>query len=254
MTRTLLTLEDAACHLSEVLGNGPRLLFLTGAGVSTESGIPDFRSPGGRWSRMAPIEYGAFLTDEMARQEDWTRRFEMDAVFAAAEPNACHHAIAEACRASPSHICVTQNVDGLHGRAGMPANALIELHGTAAHAHCLSCGAVASLVAMENALTASGKSPRCTVCGGLMKAAVVSFGEPMPEGPMARAADAAERASHLVVLGTSLAVHPAAGLVPLARAAGAHITIASTRPTPCDGIADVLLRTSIAETFAAVGS
>ncbi|ADZ70409.1 SIR2 family NAD-dependent protein deacylase [Polymorphum gilvum] len=246
------TLDEARTELAALFGpDAGRVVVLTGAGISTESGIPDFRSPGGIWSRMRPIQYRDFVASEADRLEDWRRRFVMLADFERAEPNCAHLALARLACAGLIDTVVTQNIDGLHGRAGLPADRLIELHGNATHARCLDCGAPAELREQE-AEAAAGRSPRCRVCDGLLKAAVVSFGQAMPEDETARAFAAAAAADLFVVIGSSLVVHPAADLPLAAARAGAELAIVNRDPTPLDRLASVVIRTPIAETFRAL--
>lgn len=247
--RVLIDAHEAAIALKSELAAARHAVVLTGAGLSTESGIPDFRSPGGIWSRMKPIEYREFCTDEDARQEDWRRRFEMDALFTAAEPNAAHRAIARLCEAGPVDLVVTQNIDGLHSRAGTPPDKLIEIHGTASHAHCLSCRTRHELAEVRTLMAETGASPRCRVCGGLVKAAIVSFGEPMPEDDLLRAQETIEDCDLLIAAGTSLVVYPVAALPLLAREVGAQLVIASRAPTEQDEYADLVVRSPLSTTF-----
>lgn len=251
-TLVLHDAADAAAALADALGRADDVVVLTGAGLSTESGIPDFRSPGGIWSRMAPIEYDAFCTSEDARLEDWRRRFEMAALFAAAEPNAAHRAIARLAADGPVSTVITQNIDGLHTRAGTPDDALIEIHGTAAHAHCLDCRQRVEIAEARALLERTGAAPRCPACGGFVKAAVVSFGEAMPQKKLYRAQMAAAECDLMIAAGTSLVVYPVAALPLMARAAGARLIIMSHAPTEQDDEAVVVIRSSLAATFDAL--
>ena len=224
------------------------IVAMTGAGISTESGIPDFRSPGGIWSRMTPITYQEFVASEEARLEDWQRRFRMNADFARAEPNAGHRALAAMARQGRLACLITQNIDGLHQRAGHPVEALIEIHGNATHGRCLDCREPMPLAEVRDHIEASGTSPRCR-CGGPVKAAVVSFGEPVPPEVVKRAAEAARRASLFIVAGSSLVVQPAANLPLIAAQSGALLAIVNRDPTPLDSVANLLLRESIGSAF-----
>lgn len=242
-------LATARNRIKSFLGpNAGRIVVLTGAGISTESGVPDFRSPGGLWSKMQPIEYQDFVADEASRMEDWNRRFQMAEIFHKAEPNAAHRALAELARDGRLSLLITQNVDGLHQRSGVPEDLLVELHGNSTYATCLDCGARAELEDQRAAVEA-GRSPICGTCGGLLKAAVVSFGQMMPEDALIRAAKAARTADVFVVIGSSLVVHPAAQLPVLAAQARAELIIINREPTPIDPLAEVCIRTPIAESF-----
>lgn len=243
-------LATARIRLQEVLGpDAGRIVVLTGAGISTDSGIPDFRSPGGLWTKMQPIEFQDFVADEASRLEDWRRRFQMAEIFAKAEPNAAHVVLAKLATSGQLSLLITQNVDGLHQRSGVPEDCLAELHGNSTYATCLDCGQRAELEAQRPAVEA-GRSPRCEACGGLLKAAVISFGQMMPEAELQRAANAARKCDIFVVVGSSLSVHPAARLPMIAADAGGDLVIINREPTPFDPFAGLIIRTPIAESFA----
>lgn len=242
-------LAEAQRALADVFAASRRAVVLTGAGISTESGIPDFRSPGGIWSRMEPITYQEFVASEAARLTDWQRRFDMAERFAGAEPNTAHRAIARLAREGPVATVITQNIDGLHTRAGVPPDKLIEIHGSGGHADCLDCGRRHEIADARRAIAASGRAPRCG-CGGLVKTAIVSFGQAMPAEALDRAEAAARSADLFVAAGTSLVVYPVAALPLAAKAAGARLVIASRAPTEQDGLADLVLRPPLAAAFA----
>ncbi len=242
----------AAEVLVAELERAERPMVLTGAGLSTDSGIPDFRSPGGLWTRMKPIEFHDFVASEEARLEDWRRRFAMAKLFADAEPNAAHTALAQLVKIGKVSTIVTQNIDGLHQRAGTPPDALIEIHGNSNHATCLDCGAGMEMAEAERVIEETGRSPRCPECGGLVKAAVISFGQAMPEDLMMRAQIAAAQTDLILALGTSLVVYPVAGLPLIALERGADFIIASKLPTDMDHLARFVLRAGLHETFARV--
>jgi NAD-dependent deacetylase len=241
---------EASEALAQCFRAARRAVVFTGAGISTESGIPDFRSPGGIWSRMKPVTYDEFVASEEARLEDWKRRFGMARLLAECGPNAAHRAVAHLVEEGVVAMVVTQNIDGLHARAGVPEDRLVELHGTAAHAACLDCAERMTLAEAESIVTGSGASPRCPSCGGLVKAAVVSFGQAMPEAAMQRAMEASVEADLFVAAGSSLVVYPAAAFPQIAREAGARLVIASREATDQDPTAHVVVRTPLAETFA----
>nr|WP_155133970.1 Sir2 family NAD-dependent protein deacetylase [Roseibium sp. RKSG952] len=238
--------QDFVCSLVEI-GPGEIVAF-TGAGISTESGIPDFRSPGGIWSKMQPIQYQDFVRDEKSRLEDWRRRFEMQTCFQKARPNAAHRALAGLANSGQLGMIITQNVDGLHQVSGVPGDKLIELHGNSTYATCLDCGARAALEDQRSKVAAR-QTPECEICGGLLKAAVVSFGQAMPQIALARAESAAQQARVFLVIGSSLVVHPAAQLPIVAVKSGAELVIINRDPTPLDAYADKLIRTPIAKTL-----
>lgn len=233
------TIEAAGC-----------VVVFTGAGISTESGIPDFRSPNGIWSKIKPIYYDEFVASETARLEDWRRRFRFRDEFRAAEPNVAHLAIARLVAEGRVNAVITQNIDGLHQRAGVPEDRLIEIHGNATYATCLECGRRHELDTVEEIMARTGHSPRCSACGGLVKAAVISFGQAMPTREMMRAEHAIEEADLFLAVGSSLQVQPAASLPMVAKHQGAHLVIVNRDPTPLDAIADHVLRGGIGEVFA----
>lgn len=239
-------LDTKTQNLAALVGQSHNICFFTGAGISTESGIPDFRSPGGIWSRYKIIELQDFLSREDARLEDWRRRFHMAEVFANAEPNAAHFWIAVLVADGKARGVITQNIDGLHSLAGVPADGLVEFHGTGAHAHCLECRARYEIEEMEQTIARTGCAPRCD-CGGYIKAAVISFGETVPEATLARAVDMVEAADLMVAIGSSLQVWPAAGLLNHAISRDVPLAIINRDPTPFDDAAKIVLRTSVAE-------
>lgn len=235
--------------LKTLMGKAERIVVLTGAGISTESGIPDFRSPGGLWTRgIKPITYQDFVASEEARLEDWRRRFRMNEAFASAEPNAGHLGVAKLEEEGRLLLLVTQNIDGLHRRAGVSDGRLVEIHGNSSEGRCLDCRKAMPLTEARAAIARRGAAPRCG-CGGLVKAAVVSFGERVPDDRLRRSVEAAEAADLFLVLGSSLQVQPAASLPSVARRAGAALAIVNREPTPFDRIADVALHLPIGTVF-----
>ncbi len=226
-----------------------RIVALTGAGISTESGIPDFRSPGGIWSRIKPITYQEFVASEEARLEDWRRRFVSNESFAKAEPNAGHHGLVRLAEEGRLAAVITQNIDGLHQRAGLAPDLLIEIHGNATRGRCIDCGEGMPLPDVRRMIDATGASPRCD-CGGLVKAAIISFGERVPNDALEAAGRFAERADLFLVIGSSLQVYPAATLPLVAKRAGAKLAIVNREETPLDGHASVAVRRPIGSVFA----
>lgn len=239
---------EGAAVLAERVARAETVVIFTGAGISTESGIPDFRGPNGLWTKIEPIYYDEFVSSETARREDWKRRFAFRDQIAAVEPNVAHRAIARLIASAKANAVITQNIDGLHGRAGVPADRLIELHGNATYATCLSCDARVELDEAEAIIAATGRAPRCA-CGGLIKAAVISFGQAMPSREMQRAEEAIQQADLFVAVGSSLTVQPAATLPMIAKYEGAELIIVNGEPTPLDGLADRVLRGSIGTVF-----
>jgi len=226
-------------------------VVFTGAGISTESGIPDFRSPGGLWTRMAPIDFRDFVSSAEMRKEAWRRRFAMEEMFGRSRPNAGHAAVATlVARGIVSHV-ITQNIDDLHQASGIPAGQVIELHGNTRYAKCLDCGRREELEPIRVHFEAHGEAPDCAQCGGLLKTATISFGQAMPEVEMERAERVTWACDLFLVLGSSLVVYPAAGFPPMARRGGAKLAIVNREPTDLDDAADLVLHEEIGPTLAA---
>ncbi len=236
--------EDARL-LAELLGQARRVVVFSGAGISTESGIPDFRSPGGIWTRMAPIDFDDFLRSTEMRKESWRRRFAMEETFAAVKPNDGHIAVANLVRHGLVSHVITQNIDNLHQESGVPPELVIELHGNTRYAKCLTCGCRLELGPIRAHFEQHGDAPDCPECGGLVKTATVSFGQPMPEHEMQRATEATLSCDLFLVLGSSLVVYPAAGFPVMARRNGARLAILNREPTDQDGMADLVLHGEI---------
>ena len=239
-------------RLREMIERAARVAVFTGAGISTESGIPDFRSPGGVWSRMRPITFQEFLASEERRREAWERTFGGRAGWVGRAPNAGHHAVARLVASGKARAVITQNVDNLHQDAGVPSRQVIELHGNASYATCLECGLRHELAELKALYEASGDLPACRGCGGIVKTATVSFGQPMLEGPMARAEAETRDCDLFLVLGSSLVVYPAAGFPQLARACGAGLAIVNREPTDQDSTADLVLHDEIGPVMSSV--
>jgi NAD-dependent deacetylase len=239
-------------RLAAMIAQARNAVVFTGAGMSTESGIPDFRSPGGVWSRMKPILFQDFVASEARRQEAWTRAFSGVAGWVGAKPNSGHMAIARLVEAGKVGAVITQNVDNLHQASGIPADRVIELHGNASYATCLTCGLRHELADLKAPFLERGEIPACRACGGIVKTATISFGQPMPQAQMARA-EAVTRACDLfLTLGSSLVVYPAAGFPLLAKRNGARLVIVNREPTDQDTIADLVLHDEIGQVLAAV--
>jgi NAD-dependent deacetylase len=240
---------EAIQLLRKTIDTAQKTVIFTGAGVSTESGIPDFRSPGGLWTRQKPIYYDEFVKSESARRESWQRRFDPANRFESAEPNRGHRAITHLVRTGKVHTVITQNIDGLHARAGIPEERIVELHGNNMYARCLVCGARHELPPIKTAFEKDGTLPSCMFCGGIVKTATVSFGQQMPEEAMRRAQAAALDCDLMLVVGSSLVVYPAAGFPILAKQNGAKLVILNRDPTELDSIADVVLNFEIGPTI-----
>jgi NAD-dependent deacetylase len=237
-----------------LLNSSRRAVIFTGAGISTESGIPDFRSPGGVWTRMQPIYFQEFVASEEKRREAWRRRFDNRDGWNAAQPNSGHFAVAQLIQSGKASAVITQNVDNLHQQSGVHDDKIIELHGNASYATCLSCHVRVELAQLEQEFRDSGTVGPCR-CGGIVKSATVSFGQQMPELPMRRAREATMLCDLFIVLGSSLSVFPAADFPVRAKRNGAALAIVNRDPTQMDAIADVVINAGIGETMArAVGA
>lgn len=243
--------DAGASHLASLLRQARHGVVFTGAGISTESGIPDFRSPGGFWTRMAPIQFEDFMASTDMRREAWRRRFAMDEMFGRVEPNAGHLAVARLVERGTVGAVITQNIDNLHQDSGIPEEAVIELHGNTRYARCLECGLRQELEPIRIHFEAHGDPPDCPSCGGLVKTATISFGQAMPEAEMARAEQATLACDLFLVLGSSLVVYPAAGFPDLAQRNGARLAIVNREATTLDNRADLVLRSEIGPTLQA---
>ena len=238
--------------LRKLLSSTREAVVFTGAGISTESGIPDFRSPGGVWSRMAPIQFQDFVNDEDMRREAWRRKIETDRDIACAKPNRGHRAVASLVARGVVRCVITQNIDGLHQQSGVAEDLLVELHGNTTYARCLDCMQRYELAPIHEAFLAHGTLPVCSLCGGLVKSATISFGQSMPEAAMARAEDATLRCDLFIAIGSSLVVYPAAGFPLLAKRNGARLVILNREPTDLDDIADLVINAEIGDTLGSV--
>jgi NAD-dependent deacetylase len=241
--------------LARLIREASRAVVFTGAGISTESGIPDFRSPGGIWTQMAPIYFDDFLNSEAARIETWRRRFAMEETFGKAEPNRGHRAVDALVRRGKVNVVITQNIDGLHQASGIPADQVIELHGNTTYAHCLDCGTRHELIDIRAAFERdASRAPRCRRCKGFVKTATISFGQAMPPEAMRRAEEETLAADLFIVLGSSLVVYPAAGFPELAKRNGAALAIVNREPTGLDRIADLVIHRGIGDTLGAAAA
>ena len=236
---------SSRADLARLIADARRVTVFTGAGISTESGIPDFRSPGGVWSKMKPIYFQDFVADPAKRREAWERAFSGRAGWTGREPNAGHFAVARLVESGKASAVITQNVDNLHQASGVPADQVIELHGNARYAKCLECGERHELEALKEGFLKAGEIPYCRVCGGLVKTATISFGQPMPQGPMRRAEAETLACDLFLVLGSSLVVYPAAGFPIEAKRKGAALAIVNREATPLDPYADLVLHDEI---------
>ncbi len=240
-------LEGAIGEFRSLLAQAENVVILTGAGISTESGVPDFRSPGGIWEQFRIVQYDEYVLSEEARKEDWHRRFYMKDQIGEVEPNVGHIKIAEWMRSGKCSCLITQNVDGLHQRGGALADRTIEIHGNATTASCIDCGKDLDIDTCRILLEETGESPKCQSCNGLVKADIVMFGEKMPVDKTRMAFEAAENADLFIAIGTSLVVKPAAGLPLHAKHNGSKFVILNRDPTELDRFADCVVNAGIGE-------
>ncbi len=238
-------MSDPIAQLKAMIDAARRIVVFTGAGISTESGIPDFRSPGGVWSQMKPIYFQEFVASEARRREAWTRVFNRTAGWTGKAPNAGHYAVA---RLGPKlSAIITQNVDNLHQDSGVDPCKVIEIHGNASYAACLSCGLRHEFEDLAPGFLERGEIPVCRACGGLVKTATISFGQAMPDEPMARAEEETRACDLFIVLGSSLVVYPAAGFPIMAKRNGAQLVIVNREPTDQDELADLVIHGEIGQ-------
>ena len=232
-------------ELAERLRAARCAVVFTGAGISTESGIPDFRSPGGLWTRFKPIEFRDFLASEEMRVEAWRRKFAMDETLAKARPNQGHKAIARLVEIGKVSHVITQNIDNLHQDSGVSVGQVIELHGNGTYAKCLSCQKRYELDEVRALFEKSESAPACQECGGIIKSATISFGQAMPELEMQLASEAVSQCDLFLAIGSSLQVYPAAGFPLIAKRQGAVLVILNREPTDMDDIADLVINNEI---------
>ncbi len=244
--------QDRIDELNRMIDQCTRAVVFTGAGISTESGIPDFRSPGGMWTRYQPIRYQEFIASEEARRESWRRKFDDSYGFDGAEPNRGHRAVEKLVRIGKVSAVITQNTDGLHLASGAPADKVIELHGNNTYATSLDCGLRHELEPIRAAFLADGALPVCGDCGGLVKGATISFGQQMPAEPMRRAQEETLACDLFLAIGSSLQVFPAASFPQVAARNGASLAILNREPTELDGFADLVLNMEIGPTLGSI--
>jgi NAD-dependent deacetylase len=245
------SLAASIATLQEMVQAADVVAGFTGAGISTESGIPDFRSPSSPWMRNKPIPYDLFVQSAEARREAWRRKFVMDDLYRGARPNAGHQAISSLIRSGRMPAVITQNIDGLHQASGLADHQVIELHGNGTYAKCLECGCRHELDWVRSRFEADGEPPGCQECGGIIKAATISFGQAMPESSMRRAQSLALNCDLCLVVGSSLVVYPAAALPAMAKENGAMLVIVNREPTPLDPMADLVIRAEIGPVLSA---
>jgi NAD-dependent deacetylase len=240
-------LETAISRLRGLVDEVERIVPFTGAGISTECGIPDFRSPGGLWSKNQPIPFDAFLASQDMRNEAWRRRFAMEENFAGAKPGRGHRALANLYRAGKVTGVVTQNIDNLHQMSGIAPHDVVELHGNTTYAVCLDCARRYELSWVSQEFSRGNHCAPDCACGGYIKTATVSFGQSMPAEAMARAEELTRDCDLLLAIGSSLVVWPAAGFPLMAKRNGAALVIINREPTEFDVLADLVVRHDIGD-------
>lgn len=244
-------LQSGIDTLRDLVANAKSVVPFTGAGISTECGIPDFRSPGGIWTKMQPIPFDEFLASQEMRNEAWRRRFAMEEHFGGAKPGRGHLALASLYRAGKVPGVVTQNIDNLHQTSGIAPADVVELHGNSTYAICLECAERYELAWVKERFGATGgRAPDCPTCGGHIKTATVSFGQAMPEQEMRRAEALTLGCDLFLAVGSSLVVWPAAGFPLIAKRNGARLVIINREPTDFDDIADLVIREDIGTVLA----
>jgi NAD-dependent deacetylase len=243
--RVIHDVEEGAAALAECVVKARVVTGFTGAGISTECGVPDFRSPGSPWMINKPIPFQAFTASAEARREAWRRKFAMDDSYAGAAPGQGHLALAALHHGGKMPMLITQNIDGLHQRSGLPETAVIELHGNGGYAKCLDCGERMELADIRPHFEAEGSPPPCPACGGVVKSATISFGQAMPQREMAKAVQAALAADLFMAIGSSLVVFPAAELPRAAAENGASLVVLNREPTALDRLATRVIRADI---------
>lgn len=235
-------------ELKQWMNDSAYTVVFTGAGISTDSGIPDFRSPGGLWSRLAPIDFRDFMASDEMRVETWRRKVLLDKEIGKPRPNSAHYAISQLVNIGQVNKIITQNIDNLHQNSGLSEEQVIELHGNGTFAKCLSCDEKYQIDLVKEQFQKDNLAPVCA-CGGYIKSATVSFGQSMPTEAMQAAEEASLASDLFIAVGSSLKVFPAAGFPLLAKENGAKFVIINREPTDLDGFADLILNNEISEVF-----
>ena len=227
--------------IAELIISSSKIAVLTGAGISTESGLPDFRSDNGFWKNNKPIQFSHFIKDESQRRLSWTRNIELHKLLENIAPNSGHELVKKIISLNKENILITQNIDGLHQQSGMNHDQIIEIHGNAKRAACLDCHKINNIESFHNSINEDLKLPVCSSCGGIVKVATISFGQPMKEEDMMKAFDASKTCDLMLVIGSSLKVMPAGKIPGLAITSGAKVVILNRDKTRYDSKADVVV-------------
>jgi NAD-dependent deacetylase len=243
-------IDSSIARLRDLIEGAQAIVPFTGAGISTECGIPDFRSPGGVWTKNQPIPFDEFMASREMRDESWRRRFAMQDQFGGAKPGRGHRALASLYRAGKMPGLITQNIDNLHQESGIATEDVVELHGNTTYALCLDCGKRYDLGWVREKFEAAGqRAPDCA-CGGHIKTATISFGQAMPGEAMERAEQLTRACDLFLSIGSSLVVWPAAGFPLMAKRNGAKLVIINREPTDFDDVADLVLNNDIGDVLA----
>lgn len=240
-------IDLARTTLQELIAGSSRIVAFTGAGISTECGVPDYRSKNSPWLRLRPIDFTIFLEDVLQREEAWRRKFALDDIYGHAQPGRGHFALANLVASDKVKAIITQNIDNLHQASGVADEKIVELHGNGSYATCLECGRRHELYQIRKDFTATGAAPACVDCGGIVKTATISFGQSLPEAAMRRAHELSTDCDLFLAIGSSLVVYPAAAYPAIACQSGARLVIINGEKTPLDDQAEVILRGDIGD-------
>jgi NAD-dependent deacetylase len=239
--------DDDIDELAAMVQNAKAAVVFSGAGMSTDCGIPDFRSPGGFWTKYKPIEFQDFVASAETRLVAWQRFLMIRDTIVEAKPSMAHKAVADLVQRGHVSTIITQNIDAMHERAGITSSRIIEIHGNGTYATCLSCGTRHEIDWVKEKIAADNAAPDCVACGGIVKSATISFGQAMPEQPMADARAATLNADLFIAIGSSLQVFPAAGLPVLAKHNRTPLVIINREQTGLDGLADIVINAEIGD-------
>jgi NAD-dependent deacetylase len=239
--KDITPVKEEVTRIAEKIKQGGKNVFFTGAGISTESGIPDYRSQGGIWDRFRPVYFDEFMSSRQSREEYWRRWMALYQGIVRARPNSAHMALAGLHGMGLLQALITQNVDGLHQESGLPDDIITELHGNTRRVRCMSCSTISPVDEVYQRLTAGDPAPECR-CGGYLKPDTISFGQAMPVAEVQQAAHLSQNCDFFLVVGSTLLVQPAAHMPFYAKNNGAFLAVINLSETPCDDICDVLIR------------
>ena len=229
-------------EIIELIATSKKIVVLTGAGISTESGLPDFRSKNGFWTQNKPIQFQEFIEDEEKQRLSWSRNIELQKILGEINPNIGHAFVEKIINLkNKENFLITQNIDGLHQRSGVPRDKIIEIHGNAIESKCLNCGEKADILDFHAAIKANDPLPKCFYCGGIVKVATISFGQPMNQNDMLRTSTLSSKCDLMIVMGSSLSVMPAGQIPNLAIQSGAKLVILNREETIYDSMADIVI-------------